>query len=368
MMSSHIDAQVGAWALFLFAFMDSSIAASDTAYIYLNNTDYIANSSNVVAASWPAIQAGFATPNQSDVANFSGLDWTKSYPGSTIAGFQAHLRIANDVAFPSTGPAANASTNIAALSYGIPDSLMGSDGLPKGMDSSWFICQHYFISTLPDPTQAVEHDCSFLPAQCQADLKSSLVTQWGAYQSDTGSMCGGLTYDVVTPSCQESLGPIRADVLGKFNSCRWHKVLDGCVRKLTHSTNNRLGLVLSRRCSNSQDPDDRRSGPDVVDDWHRVQQSSGPNSPAGSVQPPVHRRHGIWALLGCGQRRGTGRRTGLSPAEVDGGAGADDKRDKRDKHCLQYQYHWHQYSLLHFHLADSPGNTLCSSMRGRNGG
>ncbi|GKT70005.1 hypothetical protein ColTof4_02428 [Colletotrichum tofieldiae] len=82
------------------------------------------------------------------------------------------------------------------------------------MHSSWYICQHYYVSTVPDPTQEVEHDCSFLPTQCQQDLKSSFVKKWGSFESETGSMCGGNALELITPSCRDALGLVTADVLG----------------------------------------------------------------------------------------------------------------------------------------------------------
>lgn len=112
-----------------------AVQAEDTSYIYFDNIPYLANASNVVGMSWPALKAAFASPNQTDTANYAGLDWTKPYPGSTLSGFSAHLRIADDVPFPSDVTTEAVLTNVAALTFDIPRSLQ-SKGMPKAMDAS----------------------------------------------------------------------------------------------------------------------------------------------------------------------------------------------------------------------------------------
>ncbi|KAK2033986.1 hypothetical protein LX32DRAFT_660138 [Colletotrichum zoysiae] len=191
----------------------SAVRAQETSYIHFDNSPYLANASNVVEFSWPSLKAALASPNRSDVASYNGFDWTQPYPGTPLSGFSTHLRIADDLAFPDSVTTENVRTNVASISYGIPPPLMNSDGFPKGMDSSWYICQHYFVSTVPDPTKEVDHDCSFLPKQCQQDLKSSLVKKWGTFMSETGAMCGANALELITPSCRDALGLVRADVL-----------------------------------------------------------------------------------------------------------------------------------------------------------
>ncbi|KAF7856275.1 hypothetical protein EAF04_009803 [Stromatinia cepivora] len=166
------------------------ISAQEYSYIYLDNTDYIANASNVVEASW------------TDLAPF---------PGTPLKGFGAHPRIVDDIPFPNT-TVYNQSTEVTAITYSIPDSLMSSDGVPLDMDSSWYICQHYFVSTLPDPTHPIDESCGFLPDQCQADLKADLTTSWG--KLDPTIPCSGLAFDTIPDSCEETLGMVHADVLG----------------------------------------------------------------------------------------------------------------------------------------------------------
>ncbi|EGO57222.1 hypothetical protein NEUTE1DRAFT_121728 [Neurospora tetrasperma FGSC 2508] len=205
-------------ALLLFGHGNPCLAETtpDTSYIYFDNTQYLAASSNVVPMSWSTLEAAFASPNRSDIASFTGLDWTKPYPGSPLPGFTAHLRIADEVRFPPAVTDENVSTNVAALNFGIPSSIRKENGLPRSMHSSWYVCQHYYISTLPDPTSDIAHDCSFLPSQCQKDLIASLTQNWGAFKSnpDSNTMCSGWALDTITESCQSTLGRVKADILG----------------------------------------------------------------------------------------------------------------------------------------------------------
>jgi hypothetical protein len=192
----------------------SLVRAEDSSYIYFDNTPYLANGSNVVSMSWPHLKAAFTSSQQVGYRYLRGLRLTKPYPGRALSSFSAHLRIADDVPFPRTVTTEDVFTNGAPLTFGIPPSLMGSNGLPKALDPSWFICQH-FVSTVPDPTQDVKHDCSFLPTACQIDLVNSLVNSWGSLYNDTGAMCGANALDRIVPSCRDPLGVRTADVLGK---------------------------------------------------------------------------------------------------------------------------------------------------------
>ncbi|KAK3334264.1 hypothetical protein B0H65DRAFT_481929 [Neurospora tetraspora] len=196
-------------ALLLFGHGHLAKATTDISYIYFDNTQYLAAAYNVVQMSWSTLQAAFASPNRSDIASFT----------RPLSGFTAHLRIADEVRFPPAVTDENVTTNVAALNFGIPPSMRKENGLPKSMHSSWYVCQHYYISTLPDPTSDIAHDCSFLPSQCQKDLKASLTQNWGAFKSDpeSGTMCSGWALDTITESCQTTLGRVTADVLGKCN-------------------------------------------------------------------------------------------------------------------------------------------------------
>ncbi|KAK1561503.1 LOW QUALITY PROTEIN: uncharacterized protein LY79DRAFT_595499 [Colletotrichum navitas] len=191
---SKID-QVNALPL---AFLFSSAAkAQEMSYIWLDNTQVLTNASNMVEISWPTLEAGFASPSRSDA------DWTKPYPGTALPRFTAHLRIANDVPFPSSVTKENVMTNVAAISYSVPPLLIGSNGFPNSMDSSY---------TVPDPTQNIKHNYSFLPTECQQDLK---ISSWGSFKSQTRAICSANAFDPVVKSCQDTLGLIRANVLTK---------------------------------------------------------------------------------------------------------------------------------------------------------
>ena len=186
---------------------------ANTSYIALDNVEWLAASSNIIEMSWPVIQAAFQHPNRTDNASFSGRDWSKPYPGSKLDGFGVHLRIANDVPIPDGPAGKNLTTAVSAITYNIPPILMGANGLPNPMDPSWYICQHYFISTRPDPTQPVDHTCGSLPSQCLSDLKKALTADWAA--DDSGIPCSGYAFDLIPESCAQNLGAIRQDLLGK---------------------------------------------------------------------------------------------------------------------------------------------------------
>ncbi|TDZ17901.1 hypothetical protein Cob_v009249 [Colletotrichum orbiculare MAFF 240422] len=180
--------------------------------VFLDNGEWLADYSNVIAMSWADIEAAFEKPDHSDIAPFTGVDWTKPFPGSSIDGFRAHLRIAHDVPVPDSAEAHNQTTVVSAVSFGIPESMMGADGLPKPMDPSWYVCQHYYVSTVPDPTAPIDHSCGFLSSQCLSDLKASLTGSW--MEADPQVPCSGWALDLVPDSCESELGLIRQDVLG----------------------------------------------------------------------------------------------------------------------------------------------------------
>ncbi|GAM42378.1 hypothetical protein TCE0_044f16297 [Talaromyces pinophilus] len=106
----------------------------------------------------------------------------------------------------------NATTVLSSLTFGIPDS-MSSGGQPLPMDPSWYICRHVFISTKPEAKLAVDggSKCGFLSETCQADLKASLTQDWG--NAADGTMCSALGFDAIPPSCQNSFGFARQDVM-----------------------------------------------------------------------------------------------------------------------------------------------------------
>lgn len=210
----RFSASAAAIGLLSLSFLSHIVGADDElSYIYYDNQEFLANASNVLKISWAEVKGAFEHPDHEDTATYAGFDWTQPFPGSLIDGFKAHLRIANDVPWPETA-ALNQSTEVSALTFGIPDTMMdAAKGLPKPMDASWYICQHYFVSALPDPTAPVEHDCGFLPAECRADLETSLTGGW--FQEDPDVACSAFALDAVPVSCQGSLGRVRADVLGR---------------------------------------------------------------------------------------------------------------------------------------------------------
>lgn len=203
------------WILLCFAeHLAAAQAIQDdtTSYIFYDNIEWLSNNSNIIPMSYPSIQEAFANPNKRDSASFPGLDWTKPFPGELIDGFGAHLRVAHDVEVPeSVMP--NVTTQVSAITYNIPQAMMDGSGGPKAMDPSWYICQHYYVSTRPDPTQDVDHSCGFLPDACLADLNASLTESWG--KLDDSIPCSGYALGSIPTSCRETLGPVRSDVLGK---------------------------------------------------------------------------------------------------------------------------------------------------------
>src|ERR1700753_2749497 len=70
--------------------------------IYVNNIEFLVDSSNVVNISFPALQTALKKPNSTNETSFAGYDWTKPFPSSKIDGHGAHLRVAYDVPIPET--------------------------------------------------------------------------------------------------------------------------------------------------------------------------------------------------------------------------------------------------------------------------
>lgn len=179
-------------------------------YMFYEKTEFLSNSSNVVKIAWADVQSAFKHPDHADVATHAGIDWTKPFPGSTIDGFQTHLRIANDVPFPES-TVHDQFTEVTAITYSLPESMM-KDGVPKAMDPSWYICRHYIVTDKIDPTGPVDHTCGFLPQECRADLESSLTENWT--KEDPEYPCSALGFDYVPVSCQDYLGRITQHVEG----------------------------------------------------------------------------------------------------------------------------------------------------------
>ncbi|KAF6803168.1 hypothetical protein CSOJ01_11083 [Colletotrichum sojae] len=172
-----------------------AFAQDSMSYIYYDNQEFLANSSNLAKISWTEVEAAFQHTAHVDVASYKGSDLTKPYPGTAVQGSQAHLRIANDVPWPADF-ATNQTTEATALTFSLPGSLMDeSRGLPKPTT----------------PREAVGHGCGFLPAQCRADMETSLTGSWTLDDPDVP--CSALLLDPVPVSCEDSLGLIRGDVI-----------------------------------------------------------------------------------------------------------------------------------------------------------
>ncbi|KAE8365721.1 hypothetical protein BDV27DRAFT_156603 [Aspergillus caelatus] len=187
------------------------MAAAITSPVYIDYNEFFINSSNILAVPYEDVTAAFRTP----VANYStaidGFDWTQPYPGSRRDGHMTYLEIAQEMPL-SASIVENATTVLSSLTFGIPDS-MSSGGQPLAMDPSWYICRHVFISTRPEAKLAVDggSKCDFLSQACQADLKTSLTQDWG--KAAEGTMCSALGFDPIPPSCQETFGFARQDVM-----------------------------------------------------------------------------------------------------------------------------------------------------------
>ncbi|OHF03210.1 hypothetical protein CORC01_01594 [Colletotrichum orchidophilum] len=161
----HDLVKASSWALPLASLFANVARTEDVSYIYLDNTAYLANASNVVEISWPALQALLFSVTTEDVK-----------------------------------------TNVAAISYGVPPSLMNSDGFPKRMDPSWYICQHYY-----------------------QDLKSSLVKSWGSFESETGKTSALSSCPATAATNSITGGTVRDGVSGGLTGlCSFNCDYDRC--------------------------------------------------------------------------------------------------------------------------------------------
>lgn len=90
---------------------------------------------NRAFVSYSSIQEALVNPDRRDSASFSGLGWTKPFPGVSINRFAAHLRVAYDVEIPESSMP-NVATQVFAITYSIPQAMMDDSGGPKARDSS----------------------------------------------------------------------------------------------------------------------------------------------------------------------------------------------------------------------------------------
>jgi hypothetical protein len=204
----------------LWAVLNSiAINAQDTptmAPIYLDNKEYFGDMGNVVNVSFPLLQKAFQEPNSTNETSVAGFDWTKPFPGAKISGHQAHLRIARNLPVPEE-IVQNSTTTLASLTFSVPKAMMGTDGVPKQMDPSWYICRHIYVSTiLQSPAKSEEgKSCASIPPQCAADLKGNLTQGWMTTSDDYP--CSGMAYDPIPKACWETFGFARADVIGEYS-------------------------------------------------------------------------------------------------------------------------------------------------------
>ncbi|KAE8318270.1 hypothetical protein BDV41DRAFT_572260 [Aspergillus transmontanensis] len=182
-----------------------------TSPVYIDYNEFFINSSNILTVPYENVTAAFKTPVATHSTVIDGFDWTQAYPGSHRDGHMAYLEISQEMPL-SSSIVENATTVLSSLTFGIPDS-MSSGGQPLPMDPSWYICRHVFISTKPEAKLAVDggNKCDFLSQTCQADLKTSLTQDWG--KAADGTMCSALGFDAIPPSCQDSFGFARQDVM-----------------------------------------------------------------------------------------------------------------------------------------------------------
>ncbi|KAE8418056.1 hypothetical protein BDV36DRAFT_295461 [Aspergillus pseudocaelatus] len=187
------------------------MAEAITSPVYIEYNEFFINSSNILAVPYDDVTAAFRTPVTNYYTAIGGFDWTQPYPGSRRDGHMTYLEIAQEMPL-SASIVENATTVLSSLTFGIPDS-MSSGGQPLAMDPSWYICRHVFISTRPEAKLAVDggKKCDFLSQACQADLKTSLTQDWG--KAADGTMCSALGFDPIPPSCQDSFGFARQDVM-----------------------------------------------------------------------------------------------------------------------------------------------------------
>ncbi|KAB8211039.1 hypothetical protein BDV34DRAFT_220209 [Aspergillus parasiticus] len=182
-----------------------------TSPVYIDYNEFFINSSNILTVPYENVTAAFKTPVATHSTVIDGFDWTQAYPGSHRDGHMTYLEISQEMPL-SSSIVENATTVLSSLTFGIPDS-MSSGGQPLPMDPSWYICRHVFISTKPEAKLAVDggNKCDFLSQTCQADLKTSLTQDWG--KAADGTMCSALGFDAIPPSCQDSFGFARQDVM-----------------------------------------------------------------------------------------------------------------------------------------------------------
>lgn len=179
--------------------------------IFVDYVEFFMNGSNVIEVPYDDVKDAFENQVAASSQGLSGFDWTHPYPGSPIDGHKVYLEIAREMHM-SPSIVENSTTVLSSLTFDIPDS-MRAGSLPLNMDPSWFICQHIFISTSEQARDPVDRgeNCGYLSEQCKSDLTDTLTKTWG--NEANGTMCAALGFDPIPPSCEDSFGFARQDVL-----------------------------------------------------------------------------------------------------------------------------------------------------------
>ncbi|KAK2590718.1 hypothetical protein QQS21_011589 [Conoideocrella luteorostrata] len=188
------------------------MGASFGSPIYIDNAEFLMKGSNILSVPYGNVTDAFKAPVSINSTALDGFDWTQPYPGSRRDGHMAHLEVSREMPI-SASVVEDATTVLSSLTFSIPDNMSDSLGHPLAMDPSWYICRHVFISTKPEAKAAVDggRKCDFLSQACQTDLKADLTKDWGT--AADGPMCSALIFDAIPPSCGDSFGFARQDVM-----------------------------------------------------------------------------------------------------------------------------------------------------------
>ncbi|KAK5993502.1 hypothetical protein PT974_06934 [Cladobotryum mycophilum] len=168
--------------------MLATLGTAPISPVYIDYNEFFMNSSNILASPYDSVTTAFKKPVAINSTAIGSFDWTQPYPGSRRDGHTAYLEVGQEMPL-SASIVENATSVLSSLTFGIPDS-MSSGGQPLAMDPS---------------------KCDFLSQACQADLKTSLTKDWGKVED--GTTCSALGFDAIAPSCQDSFGFARQDVM-----------------------------------------------------------------------------------------------------------------------------------------------------------
>jgi hypothetical protein len=190
------------------AAVPTSPAVADQADVYINNDVIINSPPNHGEVSLTRIKKDYENPNLADASQILGFDWTRPFPGISVTGHAAHLRVAYDVPFTD---GFNISTAVSSLTFSVPDNIAG-----KPMHPSWKIHRLIFVGTKSIVARDVDHNCQFLGESCIENLRSNLTRTW---YPDIGMSSGIIHTSLpLTNPCWAKFGPANADVVGKCST------------------------------------------------------------------------------------------------------------------------------------------------------